>query len=134
MDECREQQSQSHFSVSGPPAPSGIRPYKLVNSLSSLASSGVKSFSLNRHSQFPDVLFGRFMRASEPRPSTSCNGTIAVFATDASTARMKSQWILFPSVRRYFRQNFLSHSTCSAARVEPLPATLLNQPTVVSLS
>src|SRR2546423_11810070 len=83
QDQCREQQSQLHFSVS---APSGIRPYKPVNSLSSLASSFVKSFSLNRHSQFSDVLLGRFMRASEPRPSTSCNGTIAVFATDASTA------------------------------------------------
>src|ERR1041384_1509637 len=88
QDDSREQQSQLHFSVSGPP---GIRPYKLVNSLSSLASSGVKSFSLNRHSQLSDVLLGRFMRASEPRPSTSCNGTIAVFATDASTARMTSK-------------------------------------------
>src|ERR1044072_1517599 len=77
QDQCREQQSQLHFSVSALPAPCGVRPYKLVNSLSSLANSSVKLFSLNRHSQFDEVLLGRFIRASEPSPSTSCNGTIA---------------------------------------------------------
>src|ERR1051326_3972997 len=134
QDQCREQRSQLHFSVSASTAPLGIRPYKVVNSLSLLASSSVRSFSLNRHRQLSEVLLGRFMRASEPNPSTSCKGTMAVFATDASTARMKSQWILSPSVPRYFRQTFLSHSICSAVRVEPSPGTLLNQPTVVSLS
>ena len=68
------------------------------------------------------------MRASVPSPSTSCKGTIAVFATDASTARMKSQLISLPSVPRYFRQNSLSRSICCASRVEPAPATLVNQP------
>ena len=41
-----------------------------------------------------------FMRASVPNPRRSCNGMTAVFATEASTQRMKSQWISLPSVFR----------------------------------
>src|SRR5260370_2099709 len=79
---------QSHGSLS---PPSGILPYKLLTFFSLSASSSVSASSLNRHNQFPEVLFGRFMRASVPSPSTSCMGTIAVFATEANKARMKSQ-------------------------------------------
>src|SRR6266545_3040614 len=109
-------------------------PYNSVNSLKREATSLVSASALTRHDQFPSVLLGRFMRASVPRPNTSCKGTTAVFATDASTARMKSQLISSPSVCRYFRQNSFSRSICFASRVDPAPATLENQPTAVSLS
>ena len=78
----------SHGSLS---SPSGVLPYSLPMSSNLSASSTVSADSLNRHSQFPEVLFGRFMRASVPSPSTSCMGTIAVSATEANNARMKSQ-------------------------------------------
>src|SRR5258705_12905415 len=110
------------------------RPYNSVNPRNLSLIPSASAPALNRHAQFPSVLLGRFMRASVPRPSTSCKGTIAVFATDASTVRIKSQWISTPAELRYLSQNSLSRSICCASRVEPSPATLLNQPTAVSLS
>jgi len=41
--------------------------------------------------QFPVTVPGKFMRASLPSPDTSSRRTIAVSATDASTARMNTQ-------------------------------------------
>ena len=45
-----------------------------------------------------DAVPGVFMRASEPSPSTSCKGKSAVFATDESASRMKSQCGSRPSL------------------------------------
>ncbi len=59
----------------------------------------MSSSARNRQRQFPAGRPGRFMRASLPRPSTSCSGTMAVSATEASTARMKAQWISLSSVK-----------------------------------
>ena len=47
------------------------------------AIAGVSAPRSNRQRQFPSVLPGRFIRASLPRPSTSCAGTIASAARDA---------------------------------------------------
>jgi hypothetical protein len=73
--------------------------------------------------QCPSPSPGRFMRCSPPRPSTSCSGTMAVSATDARAARIRSQWISRPSVPRYARTCARS---CSVAEA--------HQPSVVSLS
>src|SRR5688500_18886566 len=67
------------------------RPYNSVRCLSREPMSSVNAFDSYLQAQFPSVLFGRFMRASVPRPSRSCNGMIAVFGTEASTPRIKSQ-------------------------------------------
>ena len=53
-----------------------------------------------RQRQWLRVLPGRFIRASLPRPSTSCMGATAVSATEAITARMNAQWMSRPSVFR----------------------------------
>ena len=83
--------------------------------------------------QLPPARAGTFIRASLPRPSTSCRGTMARLATDAIKARMKSQWISRPSPFRYSRANACSASTSASLRVvSPTPA--VHHPTVVSLS
>ena len=87
-----------------------------------------------RRRQFlpPDVA-GRFMRASLPRPSTSCRGAMAVSATDAVTLRTSVQCMSRPSVPRYSRASAFSRSTSSALRTLP-PAPPDHQPMAVSLS
>jgi hypothetical protein len=45
-----------------------------------------------RHCQVPLSVPGRFMRASDPSPSTSCTGTMARFATEDMTQRIIFQW------------------------------------------
>src|SRR5436190_4262926 len=110
------------------------RPYVRVRSRRRVPISSVNTSSSNRQVQFPDVLLGRFIRASFPKPSRSCKGTIATSATDANAARMKSQFISRPSEFKYLRQNSRSRSISSAPRVDPLPSPLVNQPTVASLS
>src|SRR2546421_11705835 len=57
---------QSHDSLS---TPSGILPYKLLIFFNLSAISSVSASTSNRHTQFPAVLLGRFMRASVPSPS-----------------------------------------------------------------
>jgi hypothetical protein len=59
----------------------------------------------SRQPQLPAGRPGVFMRASAPSPRTSCMGMRATSATEASTARIKSQWISRPSVFRYLRVN-----------------------------
>jgi hypothetical protein len=88
----------------------------------------------SRHcqNQFPELEAGRFIRASLPKPSKSCIGAIAVFATDSQTrGRNPSE---FPAVRfRYSRQNSRSFYLFGVAR-RAFARFELNQPTVVSLS
>src|SRR5208337_3676356 len=60
------------------------------------ASSGVSAPARRRHDQLPSIWPGTFIRASEPRPKTSCTGMIARFATEVSAARMNAQ--LTPSL------------------------------------
>ena len=88
-----------------------------------------------RHFQLPLIVPGRFMRASLPRPSTSCSGTIAMFATEAMIERIMTQWISESSRKsRYDRANAFSLRTSSGVRVLSPPPELFHQPTVVSLS
>ena len=81
------------------------------------ASAGaVSASSRSRHRQLPPSVAGVFIRASEPRPSTSCAGTTAVSATDARTARISVQFISCPSVARYSRaQRLLLRHVLGAA-------------------
>ena len=88
------------FDLCHPCYPWLFLPYNSVSCLRRAANSSFNAPVSNRQAQFPSVLFGRFMRASVPRPSRSCKGTIAVFATEARTPRMKSQWISSPFVFR----------------------------------
>ena len=67
--------------------------YSSLNSFNRLPISSVSAPAVNRQAQFPEVLLGKFMRASVPSPSKSCKGATAVLATDARATRMKSQWI-----------------------------------------
>src|SRR5688572_32038975 len=71
------------------------------------------------------------MRASEPRPSTSCNCATESVATDICAARMKSQCISAPSEPRYFRHSSRSRRSDSVASSRE---RCRNQPTTVSLS
>ncbi len=62
------------------------RPETAVKSRSRSTTSRWICFSSNRQSQFPLARPGIFIRASEPSPSASCRGIIAISATDVSTA------------------------------------------------
>src|SRR6267143_2779756 len=70
---------------------SGIRSVNSARSASFSASSGVRTSPWTRHLQLPAFLLGVFMRASLPRPRTSCSGMTARLATDPCAARMKDQ-------------------------------------------
>ena len=86
-----------------------------------------------RHSQFPSEVPGRFILASEPRPSRSCMGTMATEATEVNTHRIICQWISRGSDSpRYASAIARSVSACS--RVRSRPPGSKNQPTAVSLS
>src|SRR4026209_123344 len=89
-----------------------LRPYNIVRLFNRSARASVRASAAKRQDQFPEVVFGRFMRASVPRPNKYCSGTIAVFATEAITARIKSQLISAPPVSRYCKQNARSFSIC----------------------
>src|SRR5271165_1653407 len=56
------------------------------------SKTGVDNISsVQRQSQLPSTLPGRFMRASAPRSSRSCNGTMASAATEDHAKRISSQ-------------------------------------------
>ena len=62
------------------------RPETSVKSANRFKSFGVSCFSSKRQRQFPFARPGKFIRASEPSPSTSCRGTTAISATDVRIA------------------------------------------------
>ena len=60
----------------------GARPQASASSRSQAIRASPSSSQRKRQPQLPSRWPGRFMRASLPRPSTSCIGTIAIPATD----------------------------------------------------
>src|SRR6266511_6032451 len=72
--------------------------YSSLNSRNLFARSPLMSSSFIRHSQLPPKRDGKFIRASVPRLSKSCIGTMAYTATDDHTARIRSQAKSVPSL------------------------------------
>ena len=81
---CAGTASAIYFAVSSRPVCSA-RPRRR------LASAGVSAPRSSRQLQFPFVIPGRFIRASLPRPSTSCAGTIASAARDEYASSISPQ-------------------------------------------
>jgi hypothetical protein len=74
------------------------RPVNSARRRSRPESSGRKASAGARQAQLSCARPGMFMRASLPRPSTSCIGTIARRATEAYAARMRTHSMSLPSV------------------------------------
>ena len=96
-----------------------VRPLRSVAARSRAASASVSCPSPSCQRQLPSAMPGRFMRASLPRPSTSCAGTIASAARDESASSISDQ--------------------CGSAGSRPVAARALassesHQPTAVSVS
>ena len=77
-----------------------------------------------RQRQLPSAVPGRFMRCSLARPSTSCSGNSASFATLWLVARISAQWMRAASLQARY----------SAAKARTSGRALSHQPRAVSLS
>ena len=73
------------------------------------------------------------MRASVPSPSTSCNGTIAVFATDANTARLDAAVQGFADAKVQTRDEFKHNFEAPINKILNLLYALLALSVIVSL-
>src|SRR5262249_17949124 len=102
----------------------GLRSQTEERDASFSAKPSVSAPGAIRQRQLPSGSDGVFMRASLPRPSTSCMGTIASLATEENAARIKAQCI--PSSAWPKKE--------AAWRLSSSLAELSHQPSVVSLS
>ena len=94
----------------------------------------VKAFFLNRQVQLPFELLGRFIRASVPGPSTSCNGTIAVLANRRQHRTNKVPMNPFTLGVEVFHGQVSFGADLFFGPRRPRAGETIEQPTVVSLS
>src|SRR6202795_1082672 len=90
------QAAQSSLAVAGNGC--GSRSETSASEASFAASSGRSDSAPKRQRQFPPPWLGTFIRASLPRPSASCIGTMHMLATELEAARIIAQ--LTPSSHR----------------------------------
>jgi hypothetical protein len=81
-----ERLNQQHKTLTSHWRSNPHRPDTSVKSPNRFKSVGVSCFCSKRQRQFPFARPGKFIRASEPRPSTSCRGTTAISATEVRIA------------------------------------------------
>src|SRR6266545_5757426 len=89
----------------------GSRSVTSASTASFCANSEVKAPGWYRHDQLPRLELGVFIRASEPRPSTSCNGTTQKLAVELCARRTIDQWMPSQPLPSSAPANFRS---CSA--------------------